>query len=880
MINFFSNTTRTPNKYKSLVNSINDLESSFNLLSDGELKEYTKKLKLEIQKTNNSDQTLIKSFALVKESSYRSLGLKHFDTQLMGGLVLNEGKIVEMKTGEGKTLVSTLPAFHNALSGKGVHIVTVNEYLAERDKKWMGQVHQTLGLNVGLIKEGMFPSLKKQNYNADITYVTNSELAFDYLRENMAMKVEDLVQRPFNYAIIDEVDSILIDEARTPLIISEESDTDVEKYVQAAEVVNFLEVISHFEVDEKAKNVSLTESGISLCEQLLNISDLYDRDNGWAPYIVNAIKAKVLFLTNKDYIVQQDEIVIVDEFTGRVMPDRRWSDGLHQAIESKESVPIRKNTQTLASITYQNFFLLYPKLSGMTGTAKTEEAELERIYDLQVIPLPTYKPLQRKDLPDAVYTSELAKWKAIANECRQMYGVGRPVLVGTTSVQKSEILSQLLTDSNIPHELLNAKPDNAERESDIVGQAGRRGSITIATNMAGRGTDIILGGNIPLIIKKDLLTVLTTLKLEEIEPFFEQTSKFSLDSIQQIKKLIIALDNNEIEFQQLEKVIEQIILGQQIDNINSSKFKILNEIYLYFKELYTSTNSDECRLIKELGGLYVIGTERHESRRIDNQLRGRSGRQGDPGTSKFFLSLDDTLLKIFGGDNVQNLMKTFALDDSTPLESSFLSKSLNSAQTKVEQYYYDTRKQLFEYDAVLNSQRQAIFFERRKILETSNLKNWILSCSEVLIDEILENIDSTNPKDINYKVLENKIQYVFGISLNLKLYYSNFDKFDNLNQFVYKQFWLVYESKELEFEAYLPGLLRTVEKSIVLSYIDSSWTQHLQKMSNLRDAIRWRSYAQKDPLIEYKSEGYKVFVEMIKNIRRSVIYDILRSHIA
>jgi len=877
MINFFRNSSITPNRYKSFVNSINSLESNFALLSDTELKDYTKKLKSEVRKTNDFEQTIIKSFALVKEASWRSLGIKHFDTQLMGGLILNEGKIVEMKTGEGKTLVSTLPAFHNALFGKGVHIVTVNEYLAERDKKWMGQVHEKLGLTVGLIKEGMAPSFKKQGYDSDITYVTNSELAFDYLRENMAMKMDDLVQRPFNYAIIDEVDSILIDEARTPLIISEESSTDVKKYVQASEVANFLEIVKHFEVDEKGKNVSLTELGVSLCEQILNVLDLYDRDEAWAPYIINALKAKVLFITNKDYIVQSEEIIIVDEFTGRIMPDRRWSDGLHQAIESKENVPIRNNTQTLASITYQNFFLLYPKLSGMTGTAKTEEAELERIYDLQVLSLPTYKPLQRKDLPDSVYTSELSKWKAIANECRKMYSIGRPVLVGTTSVQKSEILSRLLQDSNIPHELLNAKPENAKRESEIIGQAGRRGSITIATNMAGRGTDIILGGNIPLIVKKDLLILLTTLKQSEIEPFFTKNKNFKDLSISEIKSLFLQIENQELDLIRIENFIDQISRGELMAETINSQFKIIQSIYNYFSQLYSLNILEECNLVKQLGGLYVIGTERHESRRIDNQLRGRSGRQGDPGTSKFFLSLDDNLLKIFGGNNIQNLMQTFALDDETPLESSFLTKSLNSAQTKVEQYYYDTRKQLFEYDAVLNSQRQAIFFERRNILETFNIKNWILSCGEVVIDEILKDLGT---EILDLKNLENEFTLVFGVSLNLKLYNSQSKNFTNLNQFVYKQFWLMYESKELEFETYLPGLLRTVEKSIILSYIDNSWTEHLQKMTSLRESIRWRSYAQKDPLIEYKSEGYKLFVDMIKNIRRSVIYDILRSHIA
>ena len=504
MIKSLLNNNRTVNQYSTVINEINNLESKFKLLSDTELSEYTVKLKNRYETTKNLTDITSEAFACTREAGRRTLGLRHFDVQLLGGLVLNDGKIAEMRTGEGKTLVSTLPAYLNALTKKGVHVVTVNDYLAKRDQTWMGQIHRFLGLNVGLIQEDMNSKQRQMNYNADITYITNSELGFDYLRDNMAFNIKDVVQRTFNFCIVDEVDSILIDEARTPLIISGSTESSIDKYVVAAEVVKYLEVQQHFEIDEKGKNIILTEQGVRQAEKFLNIKDLYNKADPWIPFIINALRATTLFFNNVHYIVKDNEIVIVDEFTGRIMPDRRWSDGLHQAVEAKENVPIRGNNQTLASITYQNFFLLYPKLSGMTGTGKTAEAEFEKIYNLPVLSVPTAKSTKRKDLPDYIYRDELSKWKAVAKECRDISLTGQPILIGTTSVEKSEILAQLLNDYNLSYQLLNAKPENVKKESEIIAQAGEKGAITIATNMAGRGTDIVLGGNIKFKIQKEL----------------------------------------------------------------------------------------------------------------------------------------------------------------------------------------------------------------------------------------------------------------------------------------------------------------------------------------------------------------------------------------
>jgi preprotein translocase subunit SecA len=700
-------------RYKPDVVEINLLEEEIQPLPDEALVAKTGEFRERLEKGESLDDILPEAFAVVREASKRVLGMRHFDVQLTGGMVLHDGQIAEMKTGEGKTLVATLPAYLNALSGKGVHIVTVNDYLARRDAEWMGQIHRFLGLNVGLIQQGMSPTERKKNYACDITYGTNSEFGFDYLRDNMATSIGDVVQRPFNFCIIDEVDSILIDEARTPLIISGQVERPGEKYTQAADVARALNGEDHYEVDEKARNVLLTDEGFIQSEQLLGVQDLFDPKDPWAHYVFNAIKAKELFVKDVNYIVRNDEVVIVDEFTGRVMPGRRWSDGLHQAIEAKERVEIQPETQTLASITYQNFFLLYPKLSGMTGTAKTEEPEFEKIYELEVTVIDTNRPSQRRDLADVVYKTEAAKWKAVAEECAEMHETGRPVLVGTTSVEKSELLSVLLKERNIPHNLLNAKPENVEREAEIVAQAGRGGAVTIATNMAGRGTDIILGGNgdymarlkireylMPRIVKpedEDEFGVTAVpaakgrkraqgfgsgkkVKTWKASPdiFPTELSKEAETALKEMVDFAVAT-YGERSLDELEAEEKVAIAAEKAPTEDPVVAK-LREVYtLILKEYETYTSAEHERVISE-GGLHVIGTERHESRRVDNQLRGRAGRQGDPGSTRFFLSLEDNLLRIFGGDRVAGLMNAFRVEEDMPIESGMLTRSLEGPE--------------------------------------------------------------------------------------------------------------------------------------------------------------------------------------------------------
>ena len=666
-------------KYQPYVVDVNVLEDEIQALSDDQLKGKTAEFQQKLAKARSDreraevlDELLPEAFAVVREAGRRVLGMRHFDVQLLGGIVLHKGQIAEMKTGEGKTLVSTLPAYLNALTGKGVHVVTVNDYLARRDAEWMGQVHRYLGLSVGLIQSGMGPAERQRNYACDITYATNSELGFDYLRDNMATVMSDVVQRPFNYCVIDEVDSVLIDEARTPLIISGQVERPTEKYLKAAQIARALKKEEHYEVDEKARNVLLTDEGFAEAEKLLEVQDLYNPEDPWAHYIFNAIKAKELFLTDVNYIVRNGEVVIVDEFTGRVLSGRRWSDGLHQAIEAKENVDIQNETQTLATITYQNFFLLYPKLGGMTGTAKTEESEFEKIYNLQVTIIPTNRPSGRYDLSDVVYKTEPAKWQAIAEECAQMHEEGRPVLVGTTSVEKSELLSGLLKQRAVPHELLNARPENVERESEIVAQAGRKGAVTIATNMAGRGTDIILGGNsdymarlklreyfMPKIVmpeQEDALTPVSVpgaserarpqgfapgkkVKTWKASPQIFPT-ELSKETEQQLKDAVnFAVKRyGERSLPELE-ADEKIAVAAEKAPTDDPVIEKLREVYKAIRQEYEHLTSREHDEVVKLGGLHVIGTERHESRRIDNQLRGRAGRQGDPGSTKFFLSL-------------------------------------------------------------------------------------------------------------------------------------------------------------------------------------------------------------------------------------------------
>lgn len=905
-------------RYKPLAIDINLAEEEIQKLSDEELRGKTAEFKQKLAKAKTPadekeilDEILPEAFAVVREAGKRVLGMRHFDVQLLGGIILHEGQIAEMKTGEGKTLVSTLPAYLNALNGKGVHIVTVNDYLARRDAEWMGQVHRFLGLTVGLIQQGMSPSDRQKNYACDITYCTNSELGFDYLRDNMATSMAEVVQRPFNYCVIDEVDSILIDEARTPLIISGQVERPTEKYTRATTIAKSLNKDEHYEIDEKARNIILADEGFEQAEKLLGVTDLYDPKDPWAHYVFNAIKAKELFIKDVNYIVRNDEVTIVDEFTGRVMQGRRWSDGLHQAIESKEELQIQPETQTLATITYQNFFLLYPKLGGMTGTAKTEEPEFERIYNLQVTVIPTNRKLQRWDISDVVYKAEQGKWKAIAEECAEMHNMGRPVLVGTTSVDKSEVLSRLLSELEIPHQLLNAKPENVERESEIVAQAGRKGSVTIATNMAGRGTDIILGGNaeymarlkvreylLPKIVKPEDDDELSFSKVPgtekraaakgftpgkkvktwKVSPQIFPT-KLSAIAEQMLKEAVdVAVSTyGERSLPELEAEDKVAVAAEKAPTKDPTIQK-LRAVYNQIREEYEEFTHAEHNEVVELGGLHVIGTERHESRRIDNQLRGRAGRQGDPGSTKFFLSLEDNLLRIFGGDRVKGLMQMFRVDEDIPIESGMLTRSLEGAQKKVETYYYDIRKQVFEYDEVMNNQRRAIYAERRRVLEGQDLKEQVITYAEKTMDDIVNyyiNPDLPS-EEWDLDKLVNKVKEFVYLLRDMEPSQLEDLSMEEIKTFLYEQVRIAYDMKEGQVDQIQPGLMRQAERFFILQQIDTLWREHLQQMDALREAVGLRSYGQKDPLIEYKSEGYELFLDMMTDIRRNVVYSLFQ----
>ena len=865
------------NQYQALINQINALENNLKTLTDTELRNKTFQLKKQYEEEKDLNSLIAESFALTREASFRTLGLRHFDVQLIGGLVLNSGKISEMRTGEGKTLVATLPAYLNALTDKGVHIVTVNDYLASRDQISMGQIYRFLGLDTGLIQEDMNFRERQENYKADITYVTNNEVAFDYLRDNMASNLNQVVLPPFNYCIVDEVDSIFIDEAQVPLIISQAVETCIDKYIVAAEVAEYLEVNVHFKVDEKNRNIILTEQGTAQIEKILQVEDLYNPNDPWIPYILSAVKATALFFRNVHYIVQNNQIVIVDEFTGRIMPDRRWNEGLHQAVEAKEGVPIRQNTETAASITYQNFFLLYPKLSGMTGTAKTSEVEFEKIYNLPVEEIPTARPNLRRDLPDFVYKDSLIKWTAIAKECKVIAKTKQPILIGTTTVENSEMLGDLLKEYQLSYRLLNAKPENVKRESEIVAQAGEIGSITIATNMAGRGTDIILGGNVTFKVRKQLYNILVSYKsqskLGKLNTSFPLTKDINFTS----QKFLSVLNSllNDSKFLGLSStgilkflnVIDQIRIPK-IPYQCSIKF-LLNELTKFEKKNQTIDN----KIVKNLGGLYIIGTERNNSRRIDNQLRGRCGRQGDPGTSRFFLSLEDSLFRNFGSSKLQGFMQNQLLDD-LPLESNLLTKSLDAAQKRVEERDYDGRKYLFDYDDILNKQRNIVYYERRKLLESQSLRETILAYGEQVIKDIINLL-----KDPKFKKNGSLIEELFKtrlVSLNYDL--NNLDSFE-LKNYLFQEFWLSYEAKVLEFEICQIGLIRSFERTIILYYTDIAWKEHLQKIALLRDAVGWRSYGQRNPLFEFKEEAYNLFQNRNITIRHLLIRDFLHSFI-
>jgi len=915
-------------RYAPLIDDINILEEDIVKLTDNDLRIRTAEFRQKLEKASSYkeqrillDDLVPEAFSVVREASKRVLGMRHFDVQLIGGMVLDDGQIAEMKTGEGKTLVATLPSYLNALTGRGVHVVTVNDYLARRDAEWMGQVHRFLGLSVGLIQQAMLPLERKKNYECDITYATNSELGFDYLRDNMAADKSEIVQRDFHFCVIDEVDSILIDEARTPLIISGQVDRPQEKYQKAAEVVSKLERAKDlskdgidpegdYEVDEKQRSCILTDEGFAKTEKLLNVQDLFDPKDPWAHYVTNALKAKELFTKDVNYIVRQDEAVIVDEFTGRVMPGRRWSDGQHQAIEAKESLPIQPETQTLASITYQNFFLLYPRLSGMTGTAKTEEVEFEKTYKLETTVIPTNRKISRDDWVDQVFKTESAKWRAVAQETAQIHKQGRPVLVGTTSVEKSELLSSLLSEQQIPHNLLNAKPENVERESEIVAQAGRSGAVTIATNMAGRGTDIILGGNSDYMARLKIREILSSrlIKPEEGHKLplpIQRKSKsagFSEEDIQLAKNLkksqsttlqnifpVSLTDETNKQLSSLSKKLvkewgDRSLSSLELDDFIATAYEktptddeniqeLRSAIQLIKKE-YEEVLSLEETNVREAGGLHVIGTERHESRRVDNQLRGRAGRQGDLGSTRFFLSLEDNLLRIFGGDRVAGLMNAFRVEEDMPIESGMLTRSLEGAQKKVETYYYDIRKQIFEYDEVMNNQRKAVYLERRRVLNGRELKMQVIGYGQKTMEEIVEAYvnDDLPPEEWDLDNLVSKVKEFINLLSDLKSEDLLGLNKNELSEFLKEQLRNAYDLKEGKLEQSHPGIMREAERFFILQQLDTLWREHLQSMDSLRESVGLRGYGQKDPLIEYKNEGYDMFLEMMINMRRNVIY--------
>ena len=908
-------------RYQPIVSDINLLEEEISPLSDDDLRSRTAGFQHRLSEAGLLerqrpilDEILPEAFAVVREAAKRVLGMRHFDVQLIGGMVLHEGQISEMKTGEGKTLVATLPSYLNALTGRGVHVVTVNDYLARRDAEWMGQVHRFLGLSVGLIQQDMRPDERRRNYSCDITYATNSELGFDYLRDNMAADISEVVQREFQFCVIDEVDSILIDEARTPLIISGQVEREQAKYQQASQLASSLERSAEmgkdgidpegdYEVDEKQRSCTLTDEGFAKAEKTLGVTDLFDPQDPWAHYITNALKAKELFVKDVNYIVRDDEAVIVDEFTGRVMPGRRWSDGQHQAIEAKENIQIQPETQTLASITYQNFFLLYPRLAGMTGTAKTEEVEFEKTYKLQTTIVPTNRTRARQDWPDQVYKTEVAKWRAVANETAEIHQQARPVLVGTTSVEKSELLSSLLAEKNIPHNLLNAKPENVERESEIVAQAGRAGAVTIATNMAGRGTDIILGGNSDYMSRLKLRQVLLgrlvkpedgplpSLPVSEAPSSvgFSETSATVAPRVgvslypcelsdatdhlvgQLARDLVTAWGDRALSLIELE---ERIATAAEKAPTDDREIQSLRQAISLVRGEYDAVVKEEEARVRDAGGLHVIGTERHESRRVDNQLRGRAGRQGDPGSTRFFLSLGDNLLRIFGGERVAGLMNAFRVEEDMPIESGMLTRSLEGAQKKVETYYYDIRKQVFEYDEVMNNQRRAVYSERRRVLDGRALKKQVIGYGERTMNEIVEAYVNPDlpPEEWDLDQLVGKVKEFIYLLEDLTPAQVNGLGMDELKAFLQEQLRNAYDLKEGQIEQQRPGLMREAERFFILQQIDTLWREHLQAMDALRESVGLRGYGQKDPLIEYKNEGYDMFLEMMTNMRRNVIY--------
>jgi len=803
---------RTLKRIRPLVEAVNAFEPRVQGLSDDQLRAKTAEFKEKLSQGATLDDILPEAFAVVREASRRTTRMRHFDVQLVGGAVLHQGKIAEMKTGEGKTLVATLPAYLNALTGKGVHIVTVNDYLAKRDTEWMGAIYRFLGLSVGTIQHALGDAERYTAYRADITYGTNNEFGFDYLRDNMKFRLADLAQREFNYAIVDEVDSILIDEARTPLIISGPTNESTQLFTRVDSLVRRLQKEKHFTVDEKSRTVSITEAGVAEAERVLGVTNLYDMANMDLVHAINtSLKAHQLFKLDVDYMIQDGKIVIVDEFTGRLMPGRRYSDGLHQALEAKERVKVEEEYQTLASVTFQNYFRMYKKLAGMTGTAATEATEFRHIYGLDVVEIPTNKTLIRLENPDVIYRTGGEKWNAVVEEIVDLQQKGRPVLVGTISIEKSEHLSALLRRKNIRHVVLNAKYH--EQEASIIAQAGRIGAVTIATNMAGRGVDILLGGNPEFLAREQL-------KKGGVDP-----AKLPPEQVQA----------------QYEKALAEV----------------------------QAVTEKEHEAVVGLGGLHVLGTERHEARRIDNQLRGRAGRQGDPGSSRFYLSLEDDLMRIFGSERISGLMARIGMGEGVPIEHNMITRAIERAQKQVEGQNFTVRKHLLEYDDVMNKQRETIYGQRRKILQGEDQRGYFLGLIESLVDWMLDthaNKDAS-PEEWNREGLGQAVLAQFGVDIQTLGIDWDTVVHDELRAAIVKGLVDAYEAKERQ----LGPFMREFERMILLQVIDSQWKDHLLEMDHLKEGIGLRGYGQKDPLIEYKKEGFEMFQSMLDRIEEDAV---------
>ena len=797
-----------------IAKAVNELEAEFVALSDTELRELTDQYRQRLAAGESLDDLLIEAFATVREAAKRTLGQRHYDVQLMGGAALHFGNIAEMKTGEGKTLVSTLAAYLNALPGNGVHIVTTNDYLAERDSEWMGRVHRFLGLNVGVILSNMGSAQRREMYAADITYGTNNEFGFDYLRDNMAWDPAELVQRSHNFAIVDEVDSILIDEARTPLIISGPADEANELYSQFAKVANQLSRDAHYEVDEKKRTVGVTEAGITKVEQLLNIDNLYKPENTpLIGFLNNSLKAKELYRRDRDYIVKDGEVLIVDEHTGRVLSGRRYSEGMHQSIEAREGVTIKQENQTLATITLQNYFRLYNKLSGMTGTAMTEEGEFDRIYKLGVVQIPTNKNMSRIDQPDLVYRTEEAKFNAVVSDIAERNKAGQPVLIGTTSVEKSELLSNLLRKAGVKHEVLNAKQH--DREAAIVAMAGKKFAVTVSTNMAGRGTDIMLGGNAEFIANEELEYA----GLDPVEAPVEYEAAWPAALAK--AQAAVASEHNEVV---------------------------------------------------ALGGLYVLGTERHESRRIDNQLRGRSGRQGDPGESRFYLSLTDDLMRRFKSDLVDSFLRRFNVPDDVPIEAKMVSNAIKNAQTQVEQQNFEIRKNILKYDEVMNQQRKVIYTERQRVLAGADLKSELQEfMSDTINGYIVAATTDSYEENWDLEELWTALRQLYPISITpdqLRERLGGVLNTDGMIEQVLADAQAAYQARE---ESLGAEVMRELERRVVLSVLDTKWREHLYEMDYLQNGIGLRAMGQRDPLVEYQREGFDLFVAMMDSVKEEAV---------